>query len=96
MNPPVLGYQWFDWLSLVFLHYAMLSLISIGGVITTVPEMHRYLVEQNSWLTESQFSGSIAIAQAAHGAICCSWPNFRVGDQELNAGRLRGRFWASS
>jgi chromate transporter len=29
--------------------------------------MHRYLVDQNGWLTQSQFNASIAIAQAAPG-----------------------------
>ena len=47
--------------------FVTLSLLSVGGAITTVPEMHRYLVAQNSWLTDSQFSASIALAQAAPG-----------------------------
>ncbi len=47
--------------------FVTLSLLSVGGAITTVPEMHRYLVVQNSWLTDSQFSASIALAQAAPG-----------------------------
>lgn len=66
MSTPVLDLAWHDWLTLL-LHYMMISLISIGGVITTVPEMHRFLVERNHWLIDSQFSGSIAIAQAAPG-----------------------------
>ena len=66
MSAPVLDLAWHDWLTLL-LHYMMLSLISIGGVITTVPEMHRFLVERNHWLIDTQFSGSIAIAQAAPG-----------------------------
>jgi chromate transporter len=60
----VLG--WSDWASL-FGHYLMLSLMSFGGAISTTPEMHRYLVEQNHWLTQQQFNHSIAIAQAAPG-----------------------------
>lgn len=55
-----------DWLSL-FGHYLALSLLSVGGAITTAPDMHRYLVERNAWLTDPQFSASIAIAQAAPG-----------------------------
>ena len=47
--------------------FVTLSLLSVGGAITTVPEMHRYLVAQNAWLTDSQFSASIALAQAAPG-----------------------------
>lgn len=55
-----------DWVQL-FLHYVSLSLLSIGGAITTAPDMHRYLVDQQHWLTDAQFNASIAIAQAAPG-----------------------------
>ena len=57
---------WGDFLSL-FLHFLVLSPMSIGGAITTVPEMHRYLVEQTGWLSETEFTTSIALAQAAPG-----------------------------
>lgn len=55
-----------DWLNL-FLHYLSLSLLAVGGAITAAPDMHRYLVTQQHWLTEVQFNASIAIAQAAPG-----------------------------
>jgi chromate transporter len=55
-----------EWLDLLA-HYLMLSVMSIGGAIATTAEMHRYLVEQHHWLTQSQFNDSIAIAQAAPG-----------------------------
>ena len=55
-----------DWLAL-FSHFASLSLLAVGGAITTVPDMHRYLVSERHWLTETQFSSSIAMAQAAPG-----------------------------
>ncbi len=55
-----------DWAGL-FTHFLSLSLMAIGGAITTVPDMHRYLVEEQHWLADSQFSSSIAIAQAAPG-----------------------------
>jgi len=61
-----LSLHWADWVAL-FMHYLSLSLLAIGGAISTVPEMHRYLVEQQHWLSESQFTSSIAIAQAAPG-----------------------------
>jgi chromate transporter len=67
MAPPlhlVLG--WADWFNL-FGHYLLLSLMSIGGAISTTPEMHRFLVEQHHWLTQAQFNESIALAQAAPG-----------------------------
>ena len=80
--PLVLDLQ--DWLSL-FMHYLALSLLSIGGAITTVPDMHRFLVEQQGWLTEPQFSASIAIAQAAPGpnVLFIALLGWHVG---LNAG----------
>ena len=53
-----------DWLDL-FLHFMSLSLLSIGGAITTAPEMHRYLVNARHWLSDAQFTSSIALAQAA-------------------------------
>ncbi|GAA4355676.1 chromate transporter [Variovorax defluvii] len=58
--------QWQDWLGL-FGQYLLLSLLSISGAITTVPDMHRYLVDRHGWLTDAQFSSSVAIAQAAPG-----------------------------
>lgn len=55
-----------DWLNL-FGHYLLFSLMSVGGALTTVPEMHRYLIFQHRWLTETQFNNSIALAQSAPG-----------------------------
>lgn len=55
-----------NWLDL-FMHFASLSLLAVGGAITTAPDMHRYLVYQNGWLSEGQFTSSIAISQAAPG-----------------------------
>jgi chromate transporter len=51
----------------LFAHFLVLSLLAIGGAITTAPDMHRYVVLQNHWITDAQFSASIAIAQAAPG-----------------------------
>jgi chromate transporter len=67
MSAPLqLALGWHDWLSL-FAHYLMLSLMSLGGAISTTSEMHRFLVEQHHWLTQAQFNDSIALAQAAPG-----------------------------
>lgn len=67
MNPIVTAsLQWSDWLGL-FLQYLLLSLLSIGGALSTAPEMHRYLVEEHRWLSDAQFNASISIAQAAPG-----------------------------
>ncbi|WP_455283322.1 chromate transporter [Cupriavidus necator] len=48
-------------------HFGVLSLLAIGGASTTLPDMHRYLVEANGWLTDAQFSAMYAISQAAPG-----------------------------
>lgn len=55
-----------DWWALLF-HFLSLSLLAIGGAITTAPDMHNYLVNDKGWLTDSQFTSSIALAQAAPG-----------------------------
>ena len=51
----------------LFMHFLILSLLSVGGAITTAPDMHRYLVTQQHWLNDAQFTSSIALAQAAPG-----------------------------
>ena len=55
-----------DWLALLT-HFFSLSLLAVGGAITTAPDMHRYLVSEQSWLSDGQFTNSIALAQAAPG-----------------------------
>jgi chromate transporter len=55
-----------DWLAL-FGHFMSLSLLAVGGAITTAPDMHRYLVLDKGWMTDPQFVSSIALAQAAPG-----------------------------
>jgi chromate transporter len=55
-----------DWLQL-FLHFMALSLLAIGGAITTAPDMQRFVVRDHAWLTDAQFSASISLAQSAPG-----------------------------
>ena len=51
----------------LFAHFLVLSLLAVGGAITTAPDMHRYLVNDQHWITDSQFTASVALAQAAPG-----------------------------
>ena len=44
-----------------------LSLLAVGGAITTVPDMQRFVVGQQGWLTDAQFSACIALGQATPG-----------------------------
>ncbi|MBE7368384.1 chromate transporter [Ramlibacter pallidus] len=84
MNPIVM--QGPDWLALLA-HYLSLSMLCVGGAIATAPDMHRFLVQEKAWLTDPQFSASIAIAQAAPGpnVLFTALMGWNVG---LNAGGL--------
>ena len=75
-----------DWLALLA-HFLSLSLLSVGGAITTAPDMHRFLVDRQHWLSDPQFNASIAIAQAAPGpnVLFVGLMGWNVG---LNAGGL--------
>lgn len=81
---PVLHLAAADWLDL-FGHFLLMSLMSVGGAISTSSEMHRYLVEQHAWLTQEQFNGAIALAQAAPGpnVLFVALMGWQVG---MNAG----------
>jgi chromate transporter len=84
VNPIVM--QAGDWTALL-VHFLSLSLLGVGGAITTAPDMHRFLVQEKAWLTDPQFSASIAIAQAAPGpnVLFTALMGWNVG---LNAGGL--------
>ena len=63
---PMLALGARDWIDLL-LHFMTLSLLSVGGTISTAPDMHRFLVDKHNWLSDAQFNASIALAQAAPG-----------------------------
>lgn len=66
MTAPLLVLGWQDWLALLA-QFMLLSLMSVGGAISTSSDMHRYLVVEQHYLTPAQFAESIALAQAAPG-----------------------------
>jgi chromate transporter len=47
--------------------FAVLSLFSVGGGNSAVPEMHRYAVDVQHWLTDRQFADTFALAQLTPG-----------------------------
>lgn len=51
-------------LALVF---ARLSLLAIGGVASTLPEMQRQVVDTYGWMSAAEFAALFALAQAAPG-----------------------------
>jgi len=86
MSGPTLLLGWQDWLSL-FAHFLMLSLMSLGGAISTTSEMQRYLVERQGWLSQAQFGDSVALAQASPGpnVLFVALLGWHVG---MNAGSI--------
>ncbi len=54
-------------LSGLVLHFALLSLMAIGGVSAILPDMQRYVVEVNHWMSAKQFADAYALGQAAPG-----------------------------
>ena len=73
-----------DWFALLT-HFSTLSLLAVGGAIPMAPDMHRFLVTQHGWLTDAQFTASVALAQAAPGpnVLFVALLGWNVG---LNAG----------
>ena len=51
----------------LFGHFLVLSLLAVGGAITTAPDMQRYLVHEHGWISDADFTASVALAQAAPG-----------------------------
>jgi chromate transporter len=51
----------------IVLLFSSLSLLSIGGGNTVLPEMHYKTVRDYHWMTDSQFADVFAISQAAPG-----------------------------
>jgi chromate transporter len=91
MSAHQIALSWQDWADL-FLHYLMLSMMSLGGAISTSAEMQRYLVEQHGWLTQAQFNEAIALAQAAPGpnVLFVALMGWHVG---MNAGSTAAAFF---
>lgn len=48
-------------------YFAVLSLFAIGGGNSAVPEMHRFAVEVEHWLSDRQFADTFALAQLTPG-----------------------------
>lgn len=54
-------------LTQVLILFSSLSILSIGGGNTVLPEMHRKAVDSYHWLSDKQFADVFAISQAAPG-----------------------------
>jgi chromate transporter len=49
------------------LYMALLSLVSVGGMPSVMPELQRQVVDVNAWMSAEQFTQYFALAQAAPG-----------------------------
>ena len=51
----------------IALYFALLSLVSMGGMPSVMPEMQRVVVDVHGWMSATEFTQLFAIAQAAPG-----------------------------
>jgi len=51
----------------LFLWFALLSLLAVGGISSIMPEMHRIVVEAQGWVSAAEFTQLFAVSQAAPG-----------------------------
>jgi chromate transporter len=49
------------------LYFGLLSLISVGGLPSVMPELQRFVVDVKGWLTPADFIQAFAVGQAAPG-----------------------------
>ena len=48
-------------------YFAVLSLVSVGGIPSVMPELQRLVVEVEGWMSSAEFTRMFALAQAAPG-----------------------------
>src|SRR5258708_34276850 len=51
----------------LFWHFLLLGCLAVGGVSTVMPDMYRYMVDEQGMVTARQFADLYALAQAAPG-----------------------------
>ena len=51
----------------LLLGFGAISLVSVGGGIAVLPEMHRMVVDVHGWMSDADFARRFALAQAAPG-----------------------------
>lgn len=56
-----------DTLLLLAGQFALMSLFAIGGANSVLPEMHRFVVEQQGWMTHQKFAELFGLAQGVPG-----------------------------
>ncbi len=54
-------------ISQIALYFALLSLVSVGGIPSVMPEMQRLVVDVQGWMSAAVYTQLFAVAQAAPG-----------------------------
>jgi chromate transporter len=64
----------------VFFVSLWLGLVSFGGGLAIVPEMHRQLVDTTGWITPREFADGYALAQLSPGPnmLCIAFYGFKA------------------
>ncbi|MFN0004337.1 MAG: chromate transporter [Burkholderiaceae bacterium] len=57
----------FETMILIAQTFAMTAIVSIGGIATMIPEIHRIAVETYAWMDDTDFATAFAISQVAPG-----------------------------
>ena len=80
--------------ALVLLHFCSISLLAVGGAISALPEIHRFLVDEHQFLSDTQFVNSVALGQIAPGpnVMFVALMGWNLGLQA--AGGPAAGFWA--
>lgn len=81
----------------VCLHFAGLSLLAVGGAISALPEMHRFLVDEHQYLSDEQFVHSVALGQIAPGpnVMFVALMGWNIGLQAAGGIHAGSRAWLS-
>ena len=48
-------------------HFALVSILAVGGANAVTPEIHRQVVEVSHWMSDREFAQLFAVAQVAPG-----------------------------
>ena len=77
------------------LYFMLLSLISVGGMPSILPELQRYVVDVKGWITPEEFIQIFAVGQAAPGpnvliASLVGWKVAGLGGALLALGAMCG------
>lgn len=51
----------------MLVYYSTLSMVCFGGVLASMPDVHRFIVEQHHWMSGEEFTRIFGIANAAPG-----------------------------